>query len=202
MQKGERQEPISGQKALPRAWPDAIKESATPGRPQSLPITPYLAAGTLLVQVFPDAALLRVRQHQGALPQQPLGVLLRRLQSPQAVIAGWRGENTTRRVVRRVFKGCMMHTTSILILLISGTAQQAARSTQGKAWLVYKPHFCISFLQVTLYHLLRPKSTSPAEQFKPRTLKKFKNLAFPTSALRFHTSRALRHPCGLYLVLG
>lgn len=56
---------------------------------------------------------------------------------------------------------------------------------------MYKPHFCISFLQVTLYHLLRPKSTSPAEQFKPRTLKKFKNLAFPTSALHFHTSRAL-----------
>lgn len=132
MRKGERQEPISGQKALPRAWPDAIKESATPGRPQSLPITPYLAAGTLLVQVFPDAALLRVRQHQGALPQQPLGVLLRRLQSPQAVIAGWRGENTTRRVVRRVFKGCMMHTTSILILLIS-SAGSAVYAGQGSA---------------------------------------------------------------------
>lgn len=49
---------------------------------------PYLASGALLVKVFPDAALLRVRQHQGALPQQPLSIFLCCLQSPQAVITG------------------------------------------------------------------------------------------------------------------
>lgn len=53
----------------------------------------YLALRALLMQVFPDAALVRVRQHLVALPQQPLRVLLRRLQGPQAVIAGWGRED-------------------------------------------------------------------------------------------------------------
>lgn len=99
MQKGKADTHLRAAQAL--GWIDAVKESATPTRPQSLPAAPYLAPGTLLVQVFPDAALLWVRQHQGALPQQPLGIFLCRFQSPQAVITGCGGTRWTGTTVRK-----------------------------------------------------------------------------------------------------
>lgn len=77
----------------------------TPTRPRSLQAAPYLAAGALLVQVFADAALLGVRQHQRAPPQQPLGVLLRGLQSTQAVVTGCRAARQTGTTVRKGARG-------------------------------------------------------------------------------------------------